>query len=130
MEKSTFVIDIDGTICVASKNENDSYDYASAQPISIVIEKIIKLKAAGHTIILHTARGMKTHKGDVEQINCQVLPILTEWLSANGVPYDELHVGKPWGPNVYYVDDRSLSPHQFAYLNNFEELIQKNKLTL
>jgi capsule biosynthesis phosphatase len=130
MEQSTFVIDIDGTICVAPKNENDSYDYANAKPISKVIEKIIALKEAGHTIILHTARGMRTHSGNVEQIKSQVLPILTEWLSANGVPYDELHVGKPWGPNVYYIDDRGLSPYQFAYFNNFENLIQENTLTL
>jgi len=130
MEQSTFVIDIDGTICVATKNENDSYDYVNAKPISKVIEKIVALKKAGHTIILHTARGMRTHNGNVEKIKLEVLPILKEWLKVHGVPYDELYMGKPWGPNAYYIDDRSLSPYQFAHSNNFKELIQKNTLTL
>jgi len=117
MEKSTFVIDVDHTICVAEKYpDSSSYDYANAKPIMPVIDRIRQLKTAGHTIILHTARGMRTHSGNVKKITEHVLPTLVEWLDNHGVPYDEIQVGKPWGPNVYYVDDKALSPADFAFI--------------
>lgn len=116
MEKSTFVMDIDSTICIASKYQTNtsSNDYVNARPIWPVIEKIRKLKNEGHKIILHTARGMRTYEGDVEQIRLNVLPVLLSWLNRHDVPYDDLHIGKPWGPNVYYIDDRGLSPADFV----------------
>jgi capsule biosynthesis phosphatase len=116
MEKSTFVMDVDGTICVADKypNGKSGNDYANARPIWPVIQRIRKLKEEGHTIILHTARGMRTYSGDVEQVRLNVLPVLLSWLHRHDVPYDDIKIGKPWGPNVYYIDDRALSPSDFV----------------
>ena len=66
MTKSTFVIDVDGTICLAKEiKETKKFDYVNATPINHVIEKIRKLKAEGHSIVLHTSRGMKTYEGNV-----------------------------------------------------------------
>jgi capsule biosynthesis phosphatase len=126
MVKSTFVMDIDGTICVASRypDETSPFDYANAVPIKPVIKQLQKLKAEGHTVILHTARGMKTYKGDVAAIEANVRPVLEDWLKEHEVPYDTLVMGKPWGPNVYYVDDKALSPSDFAYqpIENYESI--------
>jgi capsule biosynthesis phosphatase len=115
MEKYTFVVDIDDTICVSEKIPGtDRFDYSNSIPIQRVVQKIVQLKEAGHRIILFTARGMRTYNGDVELIKKHVQPVLEDWLYRHGVPYDELHVGKPWGPNVYYVDDKALSPSDFV----------------
>jgi capsule biosynthesis phosphatase len=132
MEKSTFVIDVDGTICVAERIEGtDAFDYPNARPIDAVISRIRELKSGGHTIILHSARGMKTHNGDREKIELYVRPIMEAWLEKHEVPYDELVLGKPWGPNVFYVDDRALSPYVFAhYKRGYEDVLQTNILTL
>ena len=115
MEKSTFVVDIDDTICVSEKVPGtDKFDYVNSKPVRRVIQKIIQLKEGGHRIIFFTARGMRTYNGDVELIKKHVQPILEDWLHKHSVPYDELYVGKPWGPNVYYVDDKALSPADFV----------------
>jgi len=131
MEHSTFVIDVDGTICEAQKPEgSDSFDYANALPIQPVIEKIRELHDVGHSIILFTARGMRTYRGDREAIEIVVRPILEEWLEKHNVPYDELIMGKPWGKNVYYIDDRALSPADFAENreNNYSSIIDSRKI--
>jgi capsule biosynthesis phosphatase len=131
MEYSTFVIDVDGTICEAQKPEgSDSFDYENALPIQPVIEKIRELHAAGNWITLFTARGMRTYQGDRESIEIVVRPVLEEWLEKHNVPYDNLIMGKPWGKNVYYVDDRALSPADFAETpaNEFATLIEPRKI--
>jgi capsule biosynthesis phosphatase len=130
MEKSTFVIDVDGTICNAPANPDGSYDYPNAVPMPRVIEKIQKLHGQGHTIILYTSRGMRTYKGDTEMIERFVAPVLKEWLERYQVPYHELRMGKPWGPNVYYIDDRAVSPYSFTYLDNYDAILSSNTLTL
>jgi capsule biosynthesis phosphatase len=131
MEKSTFVMDVDHTICVAPKNgDTGTYDYVNAKPIMPVIEKLRALKDQGHRIVLNTSRGMRTYKGDVKKIAENVLPTLTDWLNKNGVPFDEIHIGKPWGPNVYYIDDKAMSPRQFIDSENFSDVIKKNLIDI
>jgi capsule biosynthesis phosphatase len=131
MEKSTFVIDVDGTICIAEKFDNSSaFDYANARPLIPVIERIRVLYSQGHTIILHSSRGMKTYNGNLELIELHVRPVMEAWMAAHEVPYDHIVLGKPWGPNVYYVDDRSISPFEFTYQRGYENIININTLTL
>jgi capsule biosynthesis phosphatase len=52
----------------------------------------------------------------VEKIKLYVLPVLKDWLERNQVPYHQIEVGKPWGPDVYYVDDRGIQPQDFVNL--------------
>ena len=113
---STFVVDVDGTLCNAPLIENGSFDYKNAEPVPDVVQKVRDLYAQGHQIIIFTARGMRTYQGDVEQNKLHVLPILQSWLERNQVPYHQIQVGKPWGPNVYYVDDRCIQPQDFVNL--------------
>ena len=76
---NTFIIDIDGTIAIAPNNPDGSYDYPNAAPIIPIINKINELYDEGHTIILFTARGVRTFKGDVIKIRNFHEPILMEW---------------------------------------------------
>jgi capsule biosynthesis phosphatase len=127
---NTYILDIDGTICQASLLEDGSYDYPNAIPFPRVIERINELYETGNTIVLFTARGMRTHKGNVKKIKENVQPILEDWLSRHGVNYHELIVGKPWGENVIYVDNRNLSLKSFTYDNPefFENIIKAENL--
>jgi capsule biosynthesis phosphatase len=124
---STYVIDVDGTICFAEKLENGTYDYQNATPFRDVIDKINQLYKSGHKIILFTARGMRTYQKNLEKIHENVKPILVNWLLKNGVNYDELIFGKPWGETVYYIDNRNLSLNSFVnqHSDNFEEIVRK-----
>ena len=80
----------------------------------MTIERIRSLKSEDHTIILFTARGMKTFNGDIKKIKKEHEDRLLNWLKTNDVPYDSIIFGKPWGPNPVYVDNRNLSLHAFA----------------
>lgn len=126
MEKSTFVIDVDGTICVA-ETVSGRADYVNAKPIKPVIRKIQDLKAQGHTVILFSARGMRTYRGDLAKIEEHIRPVMEAWLAKYSVPYDALMLGKPWGPNVYYIDDRCLNPEDFArhQIEEYEQITLK-----
>lgn len=131
MEKSTFVIDVDGTLCVSQQSSlTGLFDYANAQPIAQVIKRLRDLYLNGHTIILHSARGMRTYKNNLPQIEEHVRPVMVKWLKTHQVPYHSLVLGKPWGPNVYYVDDRCLSPFEFTYGRGYNEILVTNNLTL
>lgn len=107
---NTYVVDIDGTLCTI---KTDDETYSDVAPIQPVIDKVNELYSKGHRIILFTARGMRTFNGNVDKINEYVRPILEKWLTLHNISYHELIMGKPWGPNVYYIDDRSVSIADF-----------------
>lgn len=112
----TIVFDIDNTICKA-KNK----DYINAQPISSMIVRINELYDSGWNIILFTSRNMNTHQKNIGLINANTLPIIIDWLDRHDVKYHEIHVGKPWAKEGFYVDDRAVRPREFL-ANSLEEL--------
>ena len=126
----TFIIDIDGTICQAERLEDGSFDYPNAYPFQKVIDRINELFEDGHTIILSTSRGMRTYNGNVKKIKENVLPVLETWLDQHGVKRHKIEMGKPWGENPIYVDNRNLSLKAFAYSNPefFENIIKADNL--
>lgn len=102
MEMGTLIFDIDGTICTQEE------DYAQAQPIQEVIDKLNEKYKAGYEIILFTARGTQTGIDWTEVTTNQ----LNEW----GVHYHTLMFGKPAG--LLYIDDKGIN------VNNWEPNIQ------
>jgi len=110
----TFIIDVDGTICNGPQREDGTYDYQNAVPIEKVIQRVNQLYDAGNTIILFTARGMRSCDGDLEKIRKKVVPILQTWLRTYNVRYHRLEIGKPWGENPIYIDNRNLSIKSFV----------------
>lgn len=104
-----YVFDLDGTICTQVTDG----DYPQAQPIPAMVNAVRDLRAAGHYITIHTARGSETGIDWRDLTETQ--------LAAWGVPYDRLMLGKPFGE--VYVDDRAMRPdewlaaHHPAYSN-------------
>lgn len=56
------------------------------------------LHAAGHHIIIHTARRMRTHSGNVSAVVADVGHITIESLKRFGIPYDEVRASS-WTNN-------------------------------
>ena len=96
-------IDLDGVICQLRK---PGESYQDLQPVLGAIEKLRALKAAGHYLIICTARHMKTCEGNVGQVIARQGGVTLEWLKRFDVPYDELHFGKPHAQ--IYIDDNAL----------------------
>jgi capsule biosynthesis phosphatase len=112
------VIDLDDTI---SKTVNG--DYKNSQPITEVISLLRKYRENGFEIAISTSRNMRTFNGSIGKINAVTLPIITEWLDAHKVPYDEIHIGKPWcGDGGFYVDDKAIRPSEFIKYS-YEEIL-------
>jgi capsule biosynthesis phosphatase len=97
------IIDIDGTITELKKH---GQTYATVRINPGAAEHIRALKAAGHTIILQTARHMKTCGGDQGQVVAKVGKPTLDWLAEQEIPYDEIYFGKPYGD--VYIDDLAL----------------------
>ncbi len=108
-QRGTLVVDIDGTLCSGSHNG----DYSQVKPIEEMCSALRKANEDGYYIVLLTARNMRTFRGSLGLINKHTAPILLEWLHRNNIPYDEIYYGKPWGPSVQYIDDKSISIQDF-----------------
>lgn len=119
------IVDLDGTITMSNTT-----DYRRVSPNLFVIAKIRMYKEYGFTIVISTARNMRTYEGNIGKINKCTLPIITEWLNKHQVPYDEILVGKPWcGHDGFYIDDRAIRPSEFVDYSNQEicALLEREK---
>ncbi|PKZ68381.1 capsular biosynthesis protein [Moraxella osloensis] len=118
------IFDLDDTLCTTQNG-----DYANAQPITEVVEKLKEYHRQGFTIIINTSRNMRTYQGNIGAINKNTLPIIIDWLRRHDIPYDELYVGKPWcGFEGFYVDDKAIRPDELVKLS-YAEICQLLDLT-
>jgi capsule biosynthesis phosphatase len=99
-----YVFDLDGVICQL-KTSNQTYE--EVIPNKQVIKIINQLKENENYIIIHTARHMKTCKGDVVKVKEKIGKITEKWLKKWNVNYDELIFGKPHGD--VYIDDLGIT---------------------
>ncbi len=94
-------VDLDGTICGIRE---DPLTYADVEPLPGAVQRLRQLKAKGHTIVIMTARHMKTCGGNPSLVVARVAQMTLEWLARHQIPYDEIHFGKP--NTDIYIDDR------------------------
>lgn len=119
------VMDLDDTICRTVDG-----DYKHSIPIEGVAMRLREYKAAGFEIVINTSRNMRTYEGNIGKITAHTLPIIIDWLRQHNIPYDELHVGKPWcGYEGFYVDDRAIRPSEFVKYTaeEIKELLRQEK---
>lgn len=107
------VFDLDGTLTL----DDPSCLYPEKKPNLEVVARLKEYRSAGFEIIILTARNMRTHSGNVGLINVHTVPGIIDWLQKNDIPFDEIHVGKPWcGHDGFYIDDKAIRPSEFAKL--------------
>jgi capsule biosynthesis phosphatase len=104
IQPKRYCFDLDNTLVTFPKIPND---YTTVEPIQKNIELLRYLKRFGHTIIIYTARRMKTHKGNVGKIMQDIGKTTFDTLLKFDIPYDEIYFGKPEA-NVY-IDDLALN---------------------
>jgi capsule biosynthesis phosphatase len=106
-------IDLDGVICQLREPQQS---YGEVAPIPGAVERLRALRAAGHYIIIHSARHMKTCNGNVGQVVARQGATTLEWLARHGVEYDEIHFGKPHAD--VYIDDNALRFESWAAISD------------
>jgi capsule biosynthesis phosphatase len=108
------IIDLDDTITLPAPEGAAPARYADALPNLALIARLREYRAAGFEIVINTSRSVRTFEGNVGKINAHTLPGIVAWLERHAVPFDEIHVGKPWcGLDGFYVDDKSIRPSEF-----------------
>lgn len=98
--------DLDNTLVSYPKTPGD---YSSVEPINKNINFLKLLKELGHTIIIYTARRMKTHNGSVGAVISDIGKITFDALDKFDIPYDEIYFGKPYAH--FYIDDLAVNPY-------------------
>ena len=112
------VFDLDGTLT----HDEPGTPYPEKRPRADIVALLRDYKAKGFTIVIASSRNMRTHGNSVGLINAKTLPIMFEWLARHDIPYDEIHVGKPWcGEEGFYVDDKAIRPSELKALS-YEEI--------
>lgn len=96
-----YCFDIDGVIA-----NTRGTDYHGATPKRDTIERINRLFDAGHTIVLHTARGMGTLDGDLKKVHEVWYDVTFQQMKGWGLNFHELYLGKPFAD--VYVDDKGV----------------------
>lgn len=86
----TIMVDMDGVLC----SEESFHNRPLARPMDGAKEALAQLRAAGHTVIVYTARGWGEYR------------ITKHWLDTHGFEYDGLHMGKPVAD--VWIDDRAV----------------------
>ncbi|MBW0279525.1 MULTISPECIES: HAD hydrolase family protein [Shewanella] len=120
------IVDLDGTITLANTT-----DYEKVLPNTALIEKLKEYKTSGFSIVIATARNMRTYDGNIGKINIHTLPKIIKWLDKHEVPYDEIIVGKPWcGNDGFYIDDKAIRPSEFLSmdLSEIKSLLNKENI--
>jgi capsule biosynthesis phosphatase len=102
-----YCFDLDNTLVSYPVIAND---YTSVKPIQKNIDFLYYLKRLGHTIIIYTARRMKTHNGNTGKILADIGKITFDTLDKFSIPYDEIYFGKPYAD--FYIDDLAISSYE------------------
>ncbi len=100
MRKKIFCFDLDNVICTTKKNF-----YSKSTPKKKVIKIVNELYKKKHRIIIFTARGMGTYKGNLKIIEKKYRKFTEKQLDNWNVSYHKLILGKP--SFDIYVDDKN-----------------------
>lgn len=128
--EKALVVDIDGTLCPIKR---PGERYGDMVPEPRMLARLRALHAEGWAIILHSARGMRSNDGNPGRIARNVAPELLRWLAAHDIPFDELHLAKPWpGHHGFYVDDRAVRPREFVELgfDDLNALVERDRIAV
>jgi capsule biosynthesis phosphatase len=106
MKKKRYCFDLDNTLVTFPKVTGD---YTTVEPIKQNIETLRYLKDLGHTIIIYTARKMKTCGSNMGKVMANIGQITFNTLEKFNIPYDEIFFGKPYAD--YYIDDLAISSY-------------------
>ncbi|MBU1375168.1 MAG: HAD hydrolase family protein [Alphaproteobacteria bacterium] len=108
------VFDLDGTLALDEPDRS----YADRRPNTALVARLREYRALGFEIVICSARNMRTHQNSIGKINALTLPVIIDWLAAHDIPYDEIHVGKPWcGTEGFYIDDKAIRPSEFVAMS-------------
>ena len=126
-EQIRAVFDLDNTIVTLGQDK---------EYIKHIKDFMMFLQSQGHTIIISTARSMKSCNSNLGKVLKKSAVTVINWLELNNIPYDEIYFGKPEAD--IYIDDRAFNTYdknlfkQLGFYDynqtNYSETNQKTQL--
>ena len=100
------VIDLDATLTMPVGGDYiDHPPYLGHRGVEEVSCRGLKFRFILHGI----CENMKTPWAKSLRTRCCIV----NWLNKHDVPFDEIHIGKPWcGDDGFYVDDKAIRPDE------------------
>ena len=105
--KKRYCFDLDNTLVSFPTKFGD---YSTVKPIQINIDLLKTLYETGNTIIINTARRMKTMDGNQGKVMASIGKITFDTLEKFDIPYHEIYFGKPEAD--FYIDDLGVNSFQ------------------
>jgi len=102
------IVDLDGTLC----SQETSKNYHRAKVNEKMKKFLFSATIHGDYVVIYTARGMNSCKGNQVEAENKYKMITEQWLVKNSICYDELIFGKPAGD--IYIDDKGINVDDFA----------------
>jgi capsule biosynthesis phosphatase len=99
-----FCFDLDNTLVSPPFSPGD---YSTVSPNHKNIKYLQYLKKKGHTIIINTARRMRTHGGNCGKLMADIGKLTFDTLEQFNIPFDEIYFGKPDAD--FYIDDKAVN---------------------
>lgn len=99
----TFCFDLDSTLVTTPYHQKD---YQTCRVIPAMASFVRYVFNEGHTVIIHTARGMKTFN-DRETAELTHRENIMRMLREFNIPYHSLVFGKPYAD--FYIDDKAIN---------------------
>ena len=119
--------DIDNTLLTYSDTVGSTI---GIKPIEKMVGLVKHLHSEGNTIVLQTARGMKSCDSNLGKACGKSAMVVLKALEDFKIPYDEIYFGKPWAD--IYVDDKCwnqyTNPSFSEFLFNYN--VDKERLNL
>ena len=103
-EKFRICFDVDNTLVTSPQV---SGDYTTCLPIPRAIAYLNGLYDQGHTILISTARRMRTHGGSAGRVVKDIGSLTLQQLDQFGIRYHEVTFCKPWAE--HYVGARQIN---------------------
>ena len=104
------VVDLDDTL-----SKTTTRDFNKAEPNLNVIHKVNYLYDEGWEVIILTARGQLSCKGNVNEADKKYRNQIESWLKKHSVKYHVLSFNKILA--AYYIDDKGIQPDAFVDLH-------------
>lgn len=111
VKKYRFCFDLDDTLVTKPEVPGN---YNTVKPIEQNVQLLRKLYEHGHTIIIYTARHMRTCKGNAGMVVARIGQTVLGNLDEFNIPHHELYFGKPYAH--FYIDDLAVNAN-----NNLEK---------
>lgn len=105
--KKRYCFDLDNTLVSFPEKYGD---YTTVKPIQNTIELVRQLYQSGNTIIINTARRMRTMDGNQGKVMANIGKITFDTLDKFEIPYHEIYFGKPNAD--FYIDDLGVNAFQ------------------